>query len=201
MKAPEFPRWDEPEPEPEPAPEPAPKPRGRSRRRGRRRGWPYRPVRPRQAGIALRRAGIRPPIPPDPVRQEPPRTASEPAGAADAVADGDPARWARRPLPRPPVAPRREPRYTDPERAIRRGQRRARAAGAAARRAAARPSVQRPTLSAGSGLRDFRDVVSEANELGGASARATRSARETSRRSPPRPTDRSRARWIPTMPI
>jgi hypothetical protein len=36
-----------------------------------------------------------------------------------------------------------------------------------------------------SGLRDFREVVSEANELGGASARATKSARETLAAVPP----------------
>src|SRR5215475_8405359 len=40
-----------------------------------------------------------------------------------------------------------------------------------------RPAAERRSLS-DSGLKDFRNVVSEANELGGASARAERSARE-----------------------
>jgi hypothetical protein len=45
-----------------------------------------------------------------------------------------------------------------------------------------------------SGLRDFREVVSEANELGGASARATRSARESFAAVPNAEANRSQPR-------
>jgi hypothetical protein len=47
-------------------------------------------------------------------------------------------------------------------------------------------------------MRDFREVVSEANELGGASARATRSARESFGAVPPPETNRSRQRPLDT---
>ena len=56
-----------------------------------------------------------------------------------------------------------------------------------------RPVADRRSLS-DSGLKDFRNVVSEANELGGASARAERSAREAYAAMPAPDVDRSAER-------
>jgi hypothetical protein len=53
-----------------------------------------------------------------------------------------------------------------------------------------RPAADRRSLS-DSGLKDFRDVVSEANELGGASARAERSARDALAAMPTEDLDRT----------
>src|SRR5262249_46334336 len=78
-------------------------------------------------------------------------------------------------------------------------------APAAQRHPLRRPSAERGgrALLSESGLKDFRNVVSEANELGGASARAEKSARDAyaavpaqdlDRAPPPRDLDRPTAR-------
>jgi hypothetical protein len=84
----------------------------------------------------------------------------------------------RRPRPSPPPSPMPDPRQSDsifdqplpsePPPA---------APPSQARHPLRRPAADRRSLS-DSGLKDFRNVVSEANELGGASARAEKSARE-----------------------
>jgi hypothetical protein len=65
------------------------------------------------------------------------------------------------------------------------------------RQPADRPTGDRGSLL-NSGLRGFRDVVSEANELGGASARATRSARDSFAAVPARAPETNRS--APRMP-
>jgi hypothetical protein len=172
VKAPEFPRWEPepaPEPEPEPEPEPAPRP------------LPRRPqAMPRQAAGRQAEAApsahprgepryadqnYDPSLAPDPGRQEPPRR-------QQAI----PRQEGRAAGQAPSARPKAEPRYVDsssdqasqPEPEPQDPPRSARP----------RPAGDRRSLL-DSGLRDFREVVSEANELGGASARATRSARET----------------------
>jgi hypothetical protein len=62
-----------------------------------------------------------------------------------------------------------------------------------------RPVAERRSLS-DSGLKDFRNVVSEANELGGASARAERSAREAFAAMPTEDLDRSVERPVERPP-
>jgi len=102
-----------------------------------------------------------------------PAASQQPRQPQQPQARQDTASALRRPAPPPPAAPAMPgPRYSEsmfdqpipPE--------------------SAPPAPRHPlrgqdrrSLSA-SGLKDFRDVVSEANELGGASARATRSARD-----------------------
>jgi hypothetical protein len=180
VKAPEFPRWDEPEPEPEPAPEPAPKPQPRRQQ----------PV-PRQEGrVAAPAPSVRgkpesryaepdydPLIPPDPARQEPPvrQDRPEPPRRSQTATRPD----GRGAAPAPSGRAKAEPRYTDPnEDPARHAEPEPQEPPRAARpRPPGERSDRRSLLD--TGLRDFRDVVSEANELGGASARATRSARET----------------------
>jgi hypothetical protein len=186
VKAPEFPRWDGPEPHAEPEPEPEPEP-------------PLRPPRrpqamPRQDG---RQAGTapaartkvetryadpnyEPAIPPDPVRQEPARRSQ-----TIARQDGRAAGQAR---------PKAEPRYVDPNYDAS-GQQEPEPQEPPRNAARPRPSGDRRSLL-DSGMRDFREVVSEANELGGASARATRSARESFAAAPPSEANRSRQRPV-----
>jgi hypothetical protein len=163
VKAPEFPRWDAPEPEPEPEPEPLPRPPPR-----RSQAVP-RPDGRQAEQAASARPKMEPryadPTPPDPVRQEPRRSQALPRS------DG------RQGPGAPSARAKAEPRYLDsshddpsqgepePQEPPRNATR-------------LRPAGERRSLL-DSGLRDFREVVSEANELGGASARATRSARET----------------------
>ena len=189
VKAPEFPRWT-PEPEAEPEPEPEPEPEA-----------PKPPPRRTQAGAQqdARPAGR-------PAAQGPSaRGKAEPRRAdpdPDASISPEPARQeaSRRPqpAPRPEGRPavqastaraKAEPRYVDPsnddesqpeaepQEPPPRNSARARPAGE-------RSAPERRSLL-DSGLRDFREVVSEANELGGASARATKSARETLAAVPP----------------
>jgi hypothetical protein len=167
VKAPEFPRWDEPEREPEPEPEPRPPPR-RPQAMPRQEGRPAAPSASARSRAEPRQAdpGRETSIPPDPGRQEPPRRQQamsrpegRPAGpAASARAKAEP-RYVESSYDRaaePEAEPQEPPRNAA----------RPRAAG------------ERRSLLA-SGLRDFREVVSEANELGGASARASKSARDT----------------------
>jgi len=60
-----------------------------------------------------------------------------------------------------------------------------------------RPVGERRPLLSDSGLKDFRNVVSEANELGGASARAEKSARDAYAAVPAPPADRDRPQRSP----
>jgi hypothetical protein len=184
VKAPEFPRWDEPLPEPEPAPEPDPEPDPEPEPEPR----PRPPARRSQVAPRVE-ARAAAPVPsgrskPEPRYIEP---NEDPAIPADPVRPEPPRRSTARPDARQVVvAPsgrsKAEPRYIDLE------------DGEAIE---GEPAPQEPPRNAGrprpsgeragtdrrslldSGLRDFREVVSEANELGGASARANRSARET----------------------
>jgi hypothetical protein len=149
VKAPEFPRWDEPEAEPEPEPEPPPRPQ------------PRRPqAMPRQDGRQdARAAGTAPSarVKPEPRYTDP---------------DDDPS------IPRDPVSRSEPPRRAQ---AMPRqdGRQEARPEGRQEVLAPAdRTATDRRSLL-DTGLRDLREVVSEANELGGASARANRSARES----------------------
>jgi hypothetical protein len=148
VKAPEFPRWDEPEPESEPEPEPEPEP---PPRQAPRRSIPPDPVlRPESPSQSPLRA------------QAVPRLEGRAAGSARAKAD---------------------PRHVDSsqERPIQGRQIQVEPEPQEAPRA----PRSRPSAAAGrkslldTGLRDLREVVSEANELGGAAARATRSARDS----------------------
>jgi hypothetical protein len=174
MRPPEFPRREEPQPAPESAspsaprrPPPMPRPEGR----------------PAAGAGAAARARVEPRFD-DPGEQEPsipvepgeqmlpqrpqiPRPDTRPAAPA-------PAAWVKPeprsvepnddPSPRPEAAPPEPPRGAG------------RPAGE--RPAGERPAGERRSL-ANSGLRDFREVVSEADELGGASARANKSARDS----------------------
>jgi hypothetical protein len=194
VKVPEFPRWAEPEPEPAPEPEPPPRPPPRRqqatpRQDGRQAGAA--PAARAKVETRLPDPGYEASSPADPVRQEPvrrPQTAARPAGQA---------------------RPKTEPRYveqsydptrqeeTEPQEPSRAA---ARPRPPGERVSGDRVSGERRSLS-DSGMRDFREVVSEANELGGASARATRSARESyaaapsseANRSKPRPADSDEA--------
>jgi hypothetical protein len=173
VKAPEFPRWEEPEPAPEPPPEPDPEPTPRPPPRR-----PQATPRPdgrqaAQAPAARTKAEPRypdpnhePSIPPEPARQEPPRR-SQPMPRQDGRQVG----------PVPSARAKGEPRYVDPDPA-QPGQPEPEPQEPPRNAARPRPAGERRSLL-DSGLRDFREVVSEANELGGASARATRSARES----------------------
>lgn len=175
VKAPEFPRWDEPAPEPEPEPEPparspprrtqVPRPDGRA-------AGPVASVRP---GGETRYADpdYDPSIPPDPVRPEPVRP--EPARPEP------PRRTQAGPRPDARAASalraKAEPRYVDssyeePDQPETEPQE-------PPPRPAARP---RP---AGERRSLLGSVVSAANELGGAAARASRSARESYAAVPP----------------
>jgi hypothetical protein len=192
VKAPVFPRWDEPEPapeEPDPEPDPEPVPRPPPRR-------PQAAPRPdgRQAAgrqaetapAARPRAEPRyvdssydPSTPPDPARPEPPRRPQ-----AMPRQDGRQAGQASS------TRPKGEPRYADYDQS---GQPEPEPQEPPRNAARPRPAGERRSLL-DSGLRDFREVVSEANELGEASARATRSARETYAAVPNAEANRSQQR-------
>jgi hypothetical protein len=179
VKAPEFPRWDGPEAEPEPEPEPEPRPLPRRTPAPRPEARPAAPAartrEPRYADQDYE------PSPPDPVRPEPVRPERpEPPRRSQLRPE------ARAAAP-PPARPKADQRYAgleydesvqgepEPQEAPRNA---ARPRPGGERASAERAGADRRSLL-DSGLRDFRDVVSEANELGGASARATRSARES----------------------
>jgi hypothetical protein len=188
VKAPEFPRWAEPEPEPEPEPPPrSPSRRPQTMPRSDGRQAAAAPAARAKAEARYADPSYNASIPADPVRQEParpPQTTARP--------DGRTAGQAR---------PKTEPRYVDssyeqasPEDSE--AQEPPRNA-ARPRPSGDRGSGDRRSLS-DSGMRDFREVVSEANELGGASARATRSARESYAAVPPPNGDRARPRPVDT---
>jgi len=190
VKAPEFPRWDAPEPAPEPEPDPEPPPRLPPRR-------PQ--AMPRQDGrqaapAAAARTKVEPrdadpnddqTVPPDPVRQEPAwRSQAMPRQGGRAAGQGS-------------APPKAQPRYIDssydesgpPEPELQAPPRNA----TRPRPAGERATGERRSLLE-SGLRDFREVVSEANELGEASDRATGSAHETFTAVPSSAADRSQPR-------
>jgi hypothetical protein len=200
VKAPEFPRWDEPEPEPEPEPPPrAPqrRPQAMPRQDGRQEGR-----QDARATGAAPSARLKPEprndpdedpsIPPDPVlRPEPPRrqqTMPRQDGRQEARQEAR--QEGRAAGPTASARPKAEPRHvdsgqdrsnqdraTDDEPAPQEPARPGRPRPPGERSAADRTGADRRSLL-DTGLRDFREVVSEANELGGASARANRSARE-----------------------
>jgi hypothetical protein len=174
VKAPEFPRWDEPEPASEPDPEPAPRPppsrrpQAAARPDGRAAAPAPAPAPSVRAKVEPRYADpdYDPLIPPDPVRPEPPRRSQtaarqEARGAAAPTPSGRGKTESRYVNSNDEPARQPEPEPPEPPRAAR-----------------SRPPGERRSLL-DTGLRDFREVVSEANELGGASARANRSARES----------------------
>jgi hypothetical protein len=166
VKAPEFPRWDPPEPEPQPEPEPAPRPPRRPQTVPRQDGRSAGPASSARPRVEPADPNFDPSIPPDPGRQEPPRRQQamlrqegRPAGPAPTARAKAESRHVEtnfdqsaEPEPEPQEPPRNAARP--------------------------RPAGERRSLLA-SGLRGFRAVVSEANDLGGASARASRSARDT----------------------
>jgi hypothetical protein len=171
VKAPEFPRWDESEPAPEPEPEPEPDPRPPTRRpqaMPRQDGRAARPVAAARAKVDPRHAdpNYDPPTPPEPVRQDPPRR-PQPMPRQDGRPVAGQAPFARA---------KGEPRHVEPN-YDQSSQPEPEPQGPPRNVARPRPAADRRSLL-DSGLRDFREVVSEANELGGASARATRSARD-----------------------
>jgi hypothetical protein len=193
VKAPEFPRWDESEPEPEPELPLRPPPR-RPQAMPRADGRPDGRPDGRQAGPAFagraraepRHADPEPSTPPDPARPEParrpqPMPRQDARAAAQARSKAEP----RYVDPSHDEASQQEPEPQEPPRNA------ARLRPAGDRAAGERATGERRSLS-DSGMRDFREVVSEANELGGASARATRSARESYGAVPE--TNRSRQR-------
>jgi hypothetical protein len=185
VKAPEFPRWDAPLTEPDPKPTEPRRPQAVPRSDS------------RAAALAASAAAVaasarakaepryadpesEPSIAPDPVRPEPPRRAP-PVPRQDGRPDGR--QEARVAGPAASARLKAEPRsvdaYIDPadqpeplEPPEPQAQELPRA------EARPRPLPERRSLL-DTGLRDFRETVSEANELGGASARANRSARET----------------------
>jgi hypothetical protein len=210
LKAPEFPRWDEPEPDPEPEPPPrAPqrRPQAMPRQDGRQEGRQEGRQDGRAAGAAPS-ARIKPEprytdpdedpsIPPDPVlRPEPPRRPQpvpRPDGRQEARQESrqETRQEGRASGPTASARNKAEARYvdsgrdrssqdrpSDEEPAPQEPARPARSRPSGERNAADRTAADRRSLM-DTGLRDFREVVSEANELGGASARANRSARET----------------------
>ena len=224
IKAPEFPRWDE-ELEPERDPEPPRRPPAAPRPDAR--AAPAAPAR-KIAEPRHEESSYDPAISPDPDRgpdldpapQEPPRKAptmprAEPrqtgqAASARKIAEPrypdsrldppippdampkDLSRAAARMRPsadRPPVDRQSSERQA--------GERQSNERQSNERQGSDRQPGDRSPLN--SGLRGFREVVSEANELGGASAKASRSARDSlaavparapeAKRPPPRPPD------------
>ena len=187
VKAPEFPRWDaplmEPEPESDPKltaprrPQAMPRPDGRAAALA---ASARAKVEPRYAD-----PDSEPSIAPDPLRQEPPRRAL-PVPRQDGRPDVDVRQEARVAGPAASarfkaeslsldanIDPSGQPEHAEPlEPPEPQAQELPRA------EARPRSASERRTLL-DTGLRDFRETVSEANELGGASARANRSARET----------------------
>jgi hypothetical protein len=107
----------------------------------------------------------------------PRRYVNPPSSAAAAEARQDTARRLRSPTP-PPSMP--DPRQSDSifDRPVSPEPPAPSPAPAQQRHPLRRPAGERRPLLSDSGLKDFRNVVSEANELGGASARAEKSARD-----------------------
>ena len=176
VKAPEFPRWNKTQPpaEPEPAVEPesprpgrrahaAPRQDGRGAAQGAAQAAP-------QAASTRAKGERRPPdasydISSDQPRADAPRRSQAGRAEGRAAATAAPARSKSDPRH---VEPTEDP-FDEEERP---------------RGGAERAAGERRSLT-DSGLRGFREVVSEANDLGGASARAARSAREKLSAAPP----------------
>jgi hypothetical protein len=127
------------------------------------------------------------PAPPAPPPAPPPRRSK-----SNAVRQEDPA--PRRAPPPPPDMEserRSEPTFDQPMPAEPTPMRNA---------ARPRPTAERRSVL-DAGLKDFRDVVSETNELGGATARAARSARDVFEAVPPPPRDLDRGRTPQEQPF
>ncbi len=193
VKAPEFPRWSElettPEPEPEPPPKPARRPQPPARQEGRAEARAPAQASPARARPERRLPDISydasaPSETPRPERADPPRRAQAAAARPDGRTGAQVA----------PARQKGETRYAEiayepPEEEVEAQE---------PQRPAARP---RPSAERGdrrslldSGLRGFREVVSEAGDLGEASARANRSARENLGAVTPPAADGARAR-------
>jgi hypothetical protein len=185
VKVPEFPRWDAPLTEPEPEPDPKPTAPRRPQAIPRPDGRAAALAASARAKAEPRYADLdsEPSIAPDPVRQDPPRRAlpvprqdGRPDERQEARMAGPAASARFKAEPRSVDAnidPSGEPEHPEPlEPPEPQAQELPRA------EARPRPAPERRSLL-DTGLRDFRETVSEANELGGASARANRSARET----------------------
>jgi hypothetical protein len=184
VKVPEFPRWTEPEPEAEPEPEPEPPPRPPARRQqeasrqdGRQAGAA--PAARQKVDTRFVEPGYETSTTADPVRR--PQATGRAAGQARPKTE---TRYAE--PSHDPTSPD-EPESQEPTRTA------ARPRPSGDRVSGERGGAERRSLS-DSGMREFRDVVSEASELGGASARATRSARESYAAVPPPETNRSKPR-------
>jgi hypothetical protein len=174
VKAPEFPRWQEPEPEPPPPPPPPPQ------RRPQAKPWPDgRATAP--AATARTRAEPRyverddePLLTPDMIAPEPPRRPQpQPAPRQDGR------------MPAASARTKPEPRYVDPH------EEPAEPAPAEPPRGSSRARPERAAperrVSPNSGL---RELLTEADELGGATARAKKSARESFAAVPAAPDSR-----------
>jgi hypothetical protein len=174
VKVPEFPRWEEPEPEPPPPPR-RPQPKARPDGRG---AAPAASARARPEPRYVEPDDERL-LPPDLLAPEPPPRRPQPVARQDSRA---PAASARLKAEARYIDPDEEPEAPPPEPP--RGNSRARAERAGNER----------RVSPNSGL---RELLSEADELGGATARAKKSARETFAAvpaPPPRDSDRPHAR-------
>jgi hypothetical protein len=183
VRPPEFPRWEEPEPASKPEPPPAPLPPRRARAEGR-----QATAAERSRSEARRSDAIdgETPAPEAPAPLPPRRAApvSRPDGRqATAVSvrprsEASPIAQDEEPLPAP-----ESPEPMRPGK-LRGASERAPGEPAAAERGVgeARGAGERPPPERGavlnSGLQDFREAVSEADELGVASARASQSARD-----------------------
>src|SRR6516165_3344352 len=176
VKAPEFPRWNKTQPpaEPEPAVEPesprpgrrahaAPRQDGRGAAQGAAQAAP-------QAASTRAKGERRPPDASYDISSDQPR-ADAPRRSQAGRAEGRAAATAA------PARSKSDPRHLEPTEDPFDEEERPR--GGAERAAGERRSLT------DSGLRGFREVVSEANDLGGASARAARSAREKLSAAPP----------------
>jgi hypothetical protein len=121
----------------------------------------------------------------------PPRRYVNPPRPAAAEARQDTARGLRSPQPQMPDQRQSESMFDRPLPAD--AQPPQSAQPAPQRHPLRRPTGERRSLLSDAGLKDFRNVVSEANELGGASARAEKSARDAYAAvpSPPQDLDRS----------
>jgi len=169
VKAPEFPRWDEPAPEPEPEPEPASRSTPRRTPASRPDGRAAAPAASGRPRGETRYADpdYDPSIPPEPVRPEPPRRTQagpRPEGRASAVRAKAESRHVDSGYEES-GQPEAEPQEPPPRTAAR-----------------PRPGGER---AAGERRSLLGSVVSAANELGGAAARASRSARESYAAVPP----------------
>lgn len=190
VKAPEFPRWEEPEPARQPEPEPPPKPARRPQalpRQDARAGAQAVSARPNKGERRLPDIDYEASGGAEPARADPPRRApaARPEGRQATAASSRPKSEPRHVEPAFDPADDEELGAQEPARPT------ARPRGGGERTAPDRRSLL------DSGLRGFREVVSEANDLGGASARATRSARENLAAVPPASAEGNRSQPRP----